>query len=101
MGIAALVVGIAALLFSILFFPLGLLLGVVGIALAIAARRRAQRGQATNGGLAIAGLVLSVLALLISIAILFFFANVFNKTKDCADEPKSQQRACIKDKLDQ
>jgi hypothetical protein len=74
-------------------------LAVVGIGLALVARGRVRRGEATNGGLVTAGLVLSALALLISIAFGFLAANVFNKTKDCADKPTSQQKACINDKL--
>jgi hypothetical protein len=99
MGTAALAVGVAALVLSIIFFPVALVLAVVGSGLGFAARNRARRGEATNTGMATSGLLLSLLALLITVSYAFLFANAFNKTKDCTDQPKSQQKACIKDKL--
>ncbi|HEV8055763.1 MAG TPA: DUF4190 domain-containing protein [Nocardioidaceae bacterium] len=100
LGIAALVVGILALLLAVYFFPLGLLLGVVAIILGIVGMRRVSRGQATNRGMAISGVVLGVLALLIAAALALFVASIFDKVSDCVDPNLSQaeQQTCIQDR---
>ena len=102
LGVAALVVGICAFIFGVIFFPLGFVLGLVGIGLGIAARKKARRGEATNGGAALTGLILSVVGLLIAIAIGFFVGSIFNEVKDCTDPGLSQaeQEQCIRDKLE-
>jgi len=101
LGIAALVVGILALLLAVFFFPLGLLLGVVAIILGIVGMRRVSRGQATNRGMAISGVVLGVLALLVAAALALFVASIFDKVSDCADPNLSQaeQQTCIQDRF--
>lgn len=101
LGIAALVVGILALLLAVFFFPLGLLLGVVAIILGIVGMRRVSRGQATNRGMAISGVVLGVLALLVAAALALFVASIFDKVSDCADPNLSQaeQQTCIQDRI--
>lgn len=66
LGLASLIVGIIALITSII--PLfGFPLGVVGLVLGILGLGRAKRGLATNRGVALAGVILSSLALLIAI----------------------------------
>ena len=101
LGTAALVVGIFAVIFGILFFPLGFVLGVVGIGLGIAGRKRAKRGEATNGGAALAGLVLSIVGVLIAIAFAFFVGYIFSKAEDCTKPglSQSEQEQCLEDKL--
>ncbi len=75
LGIAALVLGLLALLSSwtvvggILFGTLAIVLGVIG-------RGRAKRGEANNGGLALAGIILGALGLLISIGIIILGASI-------------------------
>ncbi|MGH3842140.1 MAG: DUF4190 domain-containing protein, partial [Pseudonocardiaceae bacterium] len=56
----------------------GFVLGILALIFGIIGRARAKRGEATNGGVSVAGLVLGILALLITIgmAIVGFF--VFN-----------------------
>ncbi|WP_158726358.1 DUF4190 domain-containing protein [Tomitella fengzijianii] len=68
-GIAALVVGIIALLFGIIpFIGLGgIVLGVIGVVLGIVALSKVRSGDADNKGVSIAGLVLSGLAILAGI----------------------------------
>lgn len=88
MGIAALVLGVLALLGSIAVFP-GLLLGVLAVVFGVIGRRRAKRGEATNGGLAIAGAVLGVLALLVSAVVAYLGLSLLNS-------PQGQQfQECI------
>jgi len=70
LGVAALVLGIIGVL-SALFF-IGGVLGLVAIGLGIAARGRVKRREATNGGMALAGIILGILAALITAAVILF-----------------------------
>ncbi|MFI9051306.1 DUF4190 domain-containing protein [Streptomyces sp. NPDC053427] len=72
-GTAALVVGIVGALLGVSIVP-GILLGVLAIAFGAVGRARQRRGTATNGGTAVAGIVLGGLALLISGAMITFIA---------------------------
>lgn len=67
-GIAALVLGVLSL-FGVLTVLLGVVLGVLAIVFGLLGRRRARRGEADNGGMALAGLISGVIALLLSVAI--------------------------------
>ena len=71
LGVAALVIGVASLVAGISFvlFPLALLGGVVGLVIGIVALSGGRRRGATNSGQAIAGLICSVLALIIAITL--------------------------------
>ncbi|MGH3967595.1 MAG: DUF4190 domain-containing protein [Mycobacterium sp.] len=66
LGVTSLVLAIAALLlvWSVVG---GVILGIVGAALGVVARQRVKRGQANNGGIAIAGIVLGVLAVIVGV----------------------------------
>ncbi|MBW3547188.1 MAG: DUF4190 domain-containing protein [Actinobacteria bacterium] len=65
-GVAALVCGGLAALFSIWFFPLGVLvLGAAAVVLGIMGLRRAKRGEATNKSQAAAGLALGIVGMVI------------------------------------
>jgi TctA family transporter len=101
MGTAAVVVGVLALLLSV-FFPVGLPLAVIGLVLGILGRRRVRRGEATNGGAALVGVALSVVALLVAVAAGLLFGFVFSQVQDCADPDlsRAEQEACIQDRLD-
>jgi membrane-bound ClpP family serine protease len=70
-GVAALVLGVASLVAGISFvlFPLALVGGLVGLVIGIIAVSRGRARGATNPGQAIAGLVCSVLALVIAITL--------------------------------
>ena len=69
LGIAALVIGVASLVagLSFVLFPLALLGGLVGLIIAIVALAGGKARGATNSGQAIAGLICSILALIIAI----------------------------------
>jgi Domain of unknown function (DUF4190) len=69
LGVASLVLGVASLVaaVSFLLFPLALIGGIVGAILGGFALARVRRGQATNRGLALAGLICSLLALALAI----------------------------------
>jgi hypothetical protein len=70
-GVAALVIGVASLIavISFVLFPLGLLGGLIGLILGIVALAGGKARGATNGGQAVAGLICSVLALLLAITL--------------------------------
>lgn len=67
MGTSSLVLGIVGM---VLFFGPGALLGLIGVPLGIAGVWRAHRRVASNRGVAIAGLVTSLLAIVISLSVL-------------------------------
>jgi len=66
LGIAALVVAIIAL-FSVVG---GVVLGVVAIILGVLGYSRAKRGEATNGGVAVAGIVLGLVSIIEAIVVI-------------------------------
>jgi hypothetical protein len=75
LGVAALILGILALLAAVSILG-GILLGLVAIILGVLGWRRAKRGEATNGGLAVVGLVTGSLAVLISAGLLALGVSV-------------------------
>jgi hypothetical protein len=79
-GTAALVVGVVSLVLAVLviFFPLAALGGIVAAILGLVGMRRASRGEATNNGHAVAGLVTGVLGLILAIAIGVRFGTYIN-----------------------
>ncbi|HZI98590.1 MAG TPA: DUF4190 domain-containing protein [Actinomycetales bacterium] len=103
LGTAALVLGIIGLLLA--FIPvigiLGGLLGIVGVILGVIARGKVKRGDATNGGVALVGIILSVLAILITIAYVVLAALFFNQVEDCTDPNLTPEEvtACVEDNL--
>jgi hypothetical protein len=101
LGTAALVLGILGLLGSILFF--GALLGIIAVVLGIVALGRVRRGEATNRGASIAGIVLGVLSLVIPVILLVAGLSFYSSNKseiqqlqDCLKSANTsqQQQAC-------
>jgi hypothetical protein len=97
LGTAALVVGIVAIL-GVITVVGGVVLGVVALILGIVARGRVKRGEATNGGAALAGIVLGVIALLLSIGVVVAGVSLLNsdsgkKLQDCLDKAGQNQAA--------
>jgi hypothetical protein len=80
-GTASLVLGIVGL---VLFFGPGALFGLIGAALAVIGLRRARKGIASNRGVAIAGLITSMLAVVLSL----IFLNGIAKALECGDHAK-------------
>ncbi|MTE19371.1 DUF4190 domain-containing protein [Streptomyces sp. TRM43335] len=103
LGIAALVLGVIALL---LFWTLlgGIVLGLAAIVLGIVGRRRAKRGEATNGGMALAGAVVGGLGLVASVALVvagvsFLNSDEFKNFEDCVNraETAADREQCERD----
>jgi len=68
---ASLVLGILGLVMAVLFWPLGLVLSAVGLIVSLMARGEIRRnGGASNAGLATAGMVCSIIGLVLSLLIL-------------------------------
>lgn len=102
LGTAALILGVLAVLTSwtVLF---GLALGVTAVILGAVGRRRSRRGEADNGGVALAGLITGLVGALLSTALLAFgiafylgHTDSFSRYADCMQQAttSSQQNAC-------
>jgi hypothetical protein len=94
LGIAALIVAIVALLSAVG----GVVLGVVAVVLGFLGWNRAKRGEADNGGIAVAGIVLGVLSIIEAIAVIAFAVWGFREAGgtdyvDCLAKAGSDQQA--------
>jgi O-antigen ligase len=76
-GVAALVLGVLALLLSWTIIG-GVVLGVLALIFGVLGRSRAKRGEATNGGVSVAGIVLGIIGVIIAIALIAFGLSLFN-----------------------
>ncbi|MEV5605153.1 DUF4190 domain-containing protein [Streptomyces sp. NPDC052299] len=86
MGIAALVLGIIATA-GFCMYGVGIILGVLALIFGIIGRGRAQRGEADNGGVALAGIILGSVGIVVSAAFLGFF--IWLVTNDKFDDEDS------------
>ncbi|MGO4446118.1 DUF4190 domain-containing protein [Mycobacterium sp. 2YAF39] len=94
LGIASLVTAIIALL-SVFG---GVVLGFVAIILGFMGRARVKRGEATNGGVAIAGIILGILSIIEAVAIIALMVWGFGEVGgtdyvDCLSKAGSDQEA--------
>jgi hypothetical protein len=89
-GIAALVLGIV----SIVLFPgLGIILGLLGIIFGILGIRLVSKGEATNNGMAVAGVVLSAVGLVLG-ALLVVCQVYWPRVDDCLTGFDQQREDC-------
>ncbi|MBP5936510.1 DUF4190 domain-containing protein [Streptomyces sp. LBUM 1476] len=65
LGTSAMITGILAAL-GFCLWPVAFVLGILGVVLGILGRRKAARGEATNGGQALAGIICGVAGTLLS-----------------------------------
>ena len=88
LGTTSLVLGIISIV-AILTVIGGVVLGLIGVILGFIARGRVKRGEADNGGVAIAGIMTSMVGLLVSVLLIVigvvFFADDFNNLTDCLE----------------
>ncbi len=96
LGIAALILGIIGLL---TFWTVvgGILLGLLAVILGIVGFRRTRRGQATNSGVSITGIVLGALALVASVVIIaagvsLLHSQKFQNYQDCVRHASSESQ---------
>ncbi len=78
LGIAALVIAIIGLAFCWTVVG-GVILGVSAVIIGFVARGRVKRGEATNGGVAIAGIVLGFLAIIVALIFIPIWIGVFDE----------------------
>ncbi|GHK04706.1 hypothetical protein SY2F82_65030 [Streptomyces sp. Y2F8-2] len=83
MGIASLVLGVISLVLFCLW-PVALIVGVLAVIFGIIGRRRAGRGEATNGGMALAGLICGAVGFVLSAVLLIVLLAV---PDDSGDDP--------------
>lgn len=75
MGTAGLVLGIlAAVVFCL--WPLAIVLGILGVIFGVIGRRKARRGEATNPGQALAGIICGAVGIALGIGMLVFLIVV-------------------------
>jgi len=79
----------------------GVILGVAAIIIGFVARGRVKRGEATNGGVAIAGIVLGFLAIIVSLVFIPIWIGMFDEVGgsdyvDCLSKAGSDQQAVQK-----
>lgn len=68
-GVAALVLGILSVVIFCAW-GLGIILGTLALIFGILGRKRANRGEANNGGMALAGIILGPIGIVVSITFL-------------------------------
>ncbi|MFJ6633024.1 DUF4190 domain-containing protein [Streptomyces sp. NPDC091376] len=84
MGITALVLGIIAVV-GFCMYGLGIILGVLALIFGFLGRARARRGEANNGGMALAGIILGAIGIVISAAFLGFLIWAITHDPDFTD----------------
>jgi hypothetical protein len=105
MGTAALLLGVVGLVLAVLliFFPIAFILGVLAVIFGAVGLARANRGQASNRGHALAGLICGALAVIFAVVIAirigtFVNANQadFRRFWTCITSAptEEEQRAC-------
>jgi hypothetical protein len=77
LGIAGLVCGILSILTSLTVFG-GIVLGILGLIFGIIGRRKASRGEADNGGMALAGAICGGIGLVLAILLVVVGVSVFH-----------------------
>jgi hypothetical protein len=100
LGIAALVIAIIGLVFCWTVAG-GVILGVVAVIIGFVARGRVTRGEASNGGVAIAGIVLGFLAIIVALIFIPIWIGVFDEVGgssyvDCLSKAGSDNQAVQK-----
>jgi hypothetical protein len=101
LGIASLIIAIIGLVTSA-SVVLGIILGIVAVAIGFAARGLVKRGEANNGGVAIAGIVLGFLAIVAGLVFIPIWIGLFNSFGggsyvDClkkAGQDRTAQQQC-------
>lgn len=101
LGVAALVVAIVGLVSSFTVAG-GVVLGIVAVIIGFAARGRVKRGEADNGGIALAGVILGFVAIIVGLIFIVVYVNAFKDTGigdyfDClskAGPDQTAQRLC-------
>jgi hypothetical protein len=91
LGITALILGIIGVVTGIIpfFFWVAGILGVIGLILGFVGRGRAKRGEATNGTMALWGIITSAVAMVLSIVGLVILVGAFEQLDEDLSELES------------
>lgn len=97
LGVAALVIAIVGLVSSFTVAG-GIILGIVAVVIGFAARGRVRRGEANNGGVALAGIILGFIAIIIGLVFIVIYVYAFKEVGagdyfDCLSKAGSDQAA--------
>lgn len=94
LGVASLILGIIGLVLSI--FLVGALFGIVAVILGFIGRGNVKRGEADNGGQALAGIITGALSVVAAIVFGLIYFNVFGDYASCVADAETQAevRAC-------
>lgn len=103
LGIAALVLGVLGILTAL--FLIGGLFGLLAVVLGFIGRGRVKRGEADNGGVALAGIITGVIAMVLAagalvISLLVVGSESFQNLTEClaaAGEDQAAAEACIEE----
>ncbi len=103
LGTASLVLGIISIV-AILTVLGGILFGLIGAILGFIGRGRAKRGEADNGGIALAGILTSLFGLVASVALIVigvvFLADDFGNLADCLNDAGDDDAAIEQCQID-
>ncbi|WP_412074588.1 DUF4190 domain-containing protein [Streptomyces sp. col6] len=94
MGIAALVLGLISVV-GFCMYGLGIVLGVLALIFGVLGRGRAQRGEADNGGVALAGIILGSVGIVVSAAFLGFLIWAITSDDTDDDSGSAYERAAV------
>jgi 4-hydroxybenzoate polyprenyltransferase len=75
---AALIVSVIGIIFAVFFWPIGLILGIIGTVLGATARNDIRRRGMVGEGQAKAGLICGIVAIVIAVAWIVFVAIASN-----------------------
>lgn len=78
LGVAALVVAIVGLVSSFSIVG-GIVLGIVAVVLGFAGRNRVKKGEANNGGIALAGVILGFVGIVVGLGFIAVWVGLFNE----------------------
>jgi predicted PurR-regulated permease PerM len=92
MALAALVLGILAVVFFFLFFPIGFILAVLAIVFGFIGRSRASRDpRLGRGGMALAGIILGVITVVLVIIVGIIIGVIVNEADEGLDDLDQQE----------
>ncbi|WP_329123576.1 DUF4190 domain-containing protein [Streptomyces sp. NBC_01465] len=87
-GIAGMVLGIISVVIFCAW-GIGIILGILALIFGILGRKRANRGEANNGGMALAGIILGSIGIVIGAVVLGFIIWAIATDADSDDDPFS------------
>ncbi|QHY98479.1 hypothetical protein SSPS47_25550 [Streptomyces sp. S4.7] len=70
MGVAAMTLGILSICLFCLYGIVGIVLGVLAVIFGVVGRKRAERGEATNGGQALSGIIMGTIGIVIGAVVI-------------------------------